>query len=636
MGFASYISSVWRRFDGYTRISEDLYIGPFVIWKVLQYIFVLLVRGRPHFWYTFESTAKSYPDKIALTFTRPVPGRTVADGDSQFFVESYTYQDVYDIVLRLSFILVNEYGVTADDTIAVDCTNRPLFIFLWFALWNIGSVPSFLNFNVTGSQLVHCLKVVDAKQLFYEEGSKKPVLETKQMISTEIPELQMNFLDEQSLMDRIIDKSAPKLRCANNTRRPNVHDYDPALLIYTSGTTGLPKSAIMSWRKCFLASALFGHVMRIKKKSTVFTAMPLYHSTAAVLGVLPVFGAGGTVALGNKFSVRTFWTQVKLTRATHVQYVGEVCRYLVNSGPVNDEKTHGAKIAFGNGLRPDIWVKFKERFGLEVIGEFYAATEAPFAVTNFQQGDFAIGACGSYGRLINRILTFHHFLVKMDPEDNQTIYRNDKGFCEQADCEEPGELLMRIMLPKKPETSFQGYLNNKKETESKVVRNVFRKGDAFFRTGDLLKTDRFGSMYFVDRLGDTFRWKSENVSATEVENEVLLCSSIEQCVVVGAKVPEHEGRAGFAVIESKPEADHAETLKELAKHVVATLPNYARPLFVKFGKVNFTDNHKLPRKVYANPELPGEGVFWLNGATGTYEALGDEDWQKILGGVARL
>lgn len=282
-------------------------------------------------------------------------------------------------------------------------------------------------------------------------------------------------------------------------------------------------------------------------ESTVFTAMPLFHSTAALLGACAILSHGGCLALSHKFSASTFWKQVYLTGATHIQYVGEVCRYLLHTPISKYEKMHKVKVAYGNGLRPDIWQDFRKRFNIEVIGEFYAATEAPFATTTFQKGDFGIGACRNYGTIIQWFLSFQQTLVRMDPNDDSVIYRNSKGFCEVAPVGEPGEMLMRIFFPKKPETSFQGYLGNAKETKSKVVRDVFRRGDAWYRCGDLLKADEYGLWYFLDRMGDTFRWKSENVSTTEVEDQLTASNKEQyaQVLVVGIKVPKYEGRAGF-------------------------------------------------------------------------------------------
>lgn len=386
-------------------------------------------------------------------------------------------------------------------------------------------------------------------------------------------------------MHELLNSQSPEFLQQDNVRTPlGLTDFKPSMLIYTSGTTGLPKSAIMSWRKSSVGCQVFGHVLHMTNESTVFTAMPLFHSTAALLGACAILSHGGCLALSHKFSASTFWKQVYLTGATHIQYVGEVCRYLLHTPISKYEKMHKVKVAYGNGLRPDIWQDFRKRFNIEVIGEFYAATEAPFATTTFQKGDFGIGACRNYGTIIQWFLSFQQTLVRMDPNDDSVIYRNSKGFCEVAPVGEPGEMLMRIFFPKKPETSFQGYLGNAKETKSKVVRDVFRRGDAWYRCGDLLKADEYGLWYFLDRMGDTFRWKSENVSTTEVEDQLTASNKEQyaQVLVVGIKVPKYEGRAGFAVIKLTDNSLDITAKTKLLNDSLSrlNLPSYAMPLFV--------------------------------------------------------
>lgn len=391
-----------------------------------------------------------------------------------------------------------------------------------------------------------------------------------------------------------------------------------------------------------MACGFFGNIMKINNTSNVMTAMPLYHSTAAMLGLCPTLAKGGCVSVCQKFSASTFWTQARLVGATHVQYVGEVCRYLLNAKPHPDEKKHNVRIAYGNGLRPDIWQEFKDRFGIEGVGEFYASTESPIATTNLQYGDFGVGACRKYGSLITNVLNTTQALVKMDPEDDNEILRDPKtGFCVTAGTNEPGELLMKIMDANNIEDSFQGYYGNKKATSSKIIRDVFKKGDAWFRSGDLLKMDEDGLLYFVDRLGDTFRWKSENVSATEVENEIMSTKAIKQAVVVGVRVPNHEGRAGFAVVDPLDGLSDQEVLQRIYEHVKKTLPKYAIPQFIKIGAdaIQASHNHKVPKNQYKNQKLPkGENgqevIYWL-GKNG-YEELTEDSWAQIMSGAAKL
>ncbi|ODV81816.1 acetyl-CoA synthetase-like protein [Suhomyces tanzawaensis NRRL Y-17324] len=638
--------------DAKYHIKDDFLLTQKVLTNLIPF-FYQCYKGRASYWYWFEKAAAKYPQNTAVSFPRPKknppPLSFDAEGnkiyDDQFTLENYTYQELFDMVLRFSHILKYEYGITSKDTIAVSCMNKPLFIIIWLSLWNIGALPAFLNFNTKDKPLVHCLKISKASQVLIDPDCADPVRETEDRIHQELPEVKLRYINEPELLKVLADKSRPKHRAPDETRRPDDGDHSPACLIYTSGTTGLPKSAIMSWRKAFMASKFFGYIMKIDSSSTVLTAMPLYHSTAAMLGVCPALLVGACVSVSQKFSATSFWTQAKLSNATHVQYVGEVCRYLLNSKPHPDQQKHNVSIAYGNGLRPDIWTNFKERFHIKAIGEFYASTESPIATTNLQYGEFGVGACRKYGSLINLLLSFTQVLVKMDPEDENEIWRNpDTGYATKADRNEPGELLMKILNASDPEKTFQGYYGNKSATSSKIVTDVFKKGDAWFRTGDLLKMDEDGLLYFVDRLGDTFRWKSENVSATEVENELMGSKSIKQSVVVGVKVPNHEGRAGFAVIEPIDDfadsSKHSEMLNKISEHVLKSLPKYAVPQFVKITEqIEASHNHKVPKNQYKNQKLPkGENgqdtIYWLH--NNKYEELTQDAWSGIMNGKSKL
>lgn len=624
------------------RVREDFYIIPFFLKALVKYIFAVR-QNRFQYWYVFAKQVKKNGSRTAICY----PKASFVKGEYE--LETYTYKEVYEIVLRFSYILHHKYGVNAGDHVGVDCTNKPLFLFLLLSLWNIGAVPALLNYNTLGNPLVHSLKIAHVGKVFIEPQASGPIRESEKLIKEAMPDIELNYLEEERLMEVLSNPKSHEFLQSDDIRSPKgLTDYKPALFIYTSGTTGLPKSAIMSWRKAVFACNLFSHVFHMSKESTVLTAMPLFHSTAAMLGLCAVLSQGGCLAMVNKFSASNFWKQAYQTRATHVQYVGEICRYLLQTPVSKYEHMHCVKVAYGNGLRPDIWQKFRKRFNIEIIGEFYAATEAPFATTCIQKGDFGVGACKSYGSIINWFLSFQQVLIRMDPDDDSVIFRNSKGFCEKPAIGEPGEMLMKILFPKKPETSFQGYLGNKKETQSKILRDVFKKGDAYYRCGDLFKKDENGLLYFLDRLGDTYRWKSENVSTTEVEDQIMSCNDKDfaQVVVVGVKIPGYEGRAGFAVIkllnyDNTSEKQKIEMLEDMLTHLNRELPNYARPIFVKFvDKIEMTDTNKVSKKTYKNQVLPhganeDETIYWLKDYK-QYKVLTDEDWQDIVSQNVKL
>ncbi|ODV85662.1 hypothetical protein CANARDRAFT_27766 [[Candida] arabinofermentans NRRL YB-2248] len=637
------------KFEQKYRIREDLYLAPTVIYAAIRHAYQCFISKKVSLWYPFEQSCFTNKNKIALNFIRPIKGKSLAiDGDDSFELQSYTYTELYEIILRLSYILVNDYGICKNDIIAMDFSNKPLFIFLWFSLWNIGAIPSFINYNLTQNPLLHSLKVVNAKQVFVDDEISKNFKSTLKSIELELPNLSINFINENDFLLKLTDLKTPKLRIDDKIRDENTLYYDPAVLVYTSGTTGLPKAAVNSWRKTYFASYFFPHAIRLTSNSNIYTAMPLYHGTASILGVLPALIQGATLSLGTKFSLSSYWTQVKLTKANTIQYVGEVCRYLVGaSDELRDEKSIKGQVhaAYGNGLRKDIWMKFKERYGIETIGEFYASSESPFAMTCYERdGTVGVGAIRNQGWLADKALSLEYIIVKTEDEDDMAIYRDSKtGFGRKAKSGEKGELLMKVMNPKNIKATFPGYLNNEQATYSKVIKDVFKKGDVYIRTDDLLSYDQYGCIHFVDRLGDTYRWKSENVSTTEVENEIMsIENEISNCVVVGAKIPNHEGRCGYAIIELIDETiDRNELLKQLAKNVFARLPHFARPCFIRFEKIDLGHTHKISKKVFRDPILPHgksgkDTVYWLDTSDKTYKLLDEPTYSKICQGVIRL
>ncbi|SSD61058.1 probable Very long-chain fatty acid transport protein [Saccharomycodes ludwigii] len=648
--YSHIFANLYDYFDSKTRLREDFHIAPYFFIALFSYIKSLIITKKFQYWYIFESKVSKHPKKLCLVYPN-----LQANGD--FNIEQYTYKEVYDIVLRLSYYLHNDLNIKEAEIVGMYYTNKPTFIFFWLALWNLGAIPAFMNYNSAGAPLIHSLKIANIKHVLIDPETIDVFTLNKPDIMQNFPYIKLHEINEDSLYSNVLFNAEkyPKFRQSDKIRSPKtLTDYSPACLIYTSGTTGLPKSAIMSWRKACLGCSLFGRIYHMNgKNSVVFTAMPLYHSTAALLGVCAVFSQGGCVALSHKFSASTFWKQVYLTKATHVQYVGEICRYLLNTKPSQYEQLHNVKIAYGNGLRPDIWTDFKKRFNIPVIGEFYASTEAPFATTSYQTGDFGVGACRNYGPLVTWFLSYEQRLVKMDPNDSAKVYRDPQdGLCRDPEIGEPGEVLMRIFFPKKPETSFQGYLGNKSATDSKVLRDVFRNGDAWYRSGDLLKSDKYGLWYFVDRMGDTFRWKSENVSTKEVEDQFMHTALGEKCideiVVVGLKVLNFEGKCGFACISLKKDGSNfqsveqrVEFLNKILETLNKNLPKYALPVFVKFvDEIEHTDNHKIKKTSYSNQMLPhgsgnNETLYFLRNYK-KYQELTDKDWDDIKNNIIKL
>ncbi|KAJ8113519.1 hypothetical protein OPT61_g4365 [Boeremia exigua] len=592
-----------------------------------------------------------------------------------FHGQSWTYKQAYDIVLRYGTWLKTK-GVQSGEIVAMDFVNSETFIWVWFGLWSIGAKPAFINYNLTGKPLIHTIKTSTARLVLVDEESKANFAEAVmiehgfssapgtavngrearydfEMDQSEVPrsvksqalaevqqqgitatpqkrQLEIVFFDKQ-LQDSIL--MLQPIRQPDSCRAGQLRN-GMAMLIYTSGTTGLPKPAIMAWAKCSGAAKYVSSWMNIKD-DVMYTSMPLYHSSASVLGVCAVLRAGGTICLSSKFSHKTFWPEVVASKATIIHYVGETCRYLLSAPPSALDRAHHVRAAFGNGLRPDVWEPFKERFGIQTIYEFYAATEAPGGMWNRSDNTFSSGAIGRDGTIGTLLFGAGRCVVRTDPDaDGAQPLRNNNGLCQVCDWNESGELLYKLD-PANIESKFQGYFGNDKATSSKIIRNVKKSGDAYFRSGDLVRADKEGRWWFVDRIGDTFRWKSENVSTAEVADAVGRHTAVDEVAVYGVQVPGHDGRAGCAAVvlnasalstsanAEKSIAVKGEVLKALAAHVTKDLPAFARPIWIRVTRqLQTTGTNKLQKHVLQKEgidpeaiEQAGDALYWLSGGT---------------------
>lgn len=370
-------------------------------------------------------------------------------------------------------------------------------------------------------------------------------------------------------------------------------------------------------------------------KDRIYTPMPLYHSSALFLCIGASFVSGSTVIIGRKFSARRYWDEVRAHDATVVQYIGEIARYLLAVPPSPKDKQHRVRMAYGNGMRPDVWQKFRERFGVEIISEFFAASEGNGGLLNYNTGKFGAGAVGRLGSLASKVRPDFK-IVKVDPI-TEDIYRDPKtGLCVECGPKEPGEFIMRIGTSSM--SKFQGYANNPEATAKKVLKDALAKGDAWFRSGDLMSKDEDGFFYFGDRLGDTFRWRSENVSTTEVS--AALGEVVGEANVYGVLVPGHDGRAGCAAIP----ADYASQLdfKQLADAARKSLPKYAVPIFLRIvPKMESTGTVKQQKVALRNEgiyhdKVKGDALYWLPPNADKYLPFTAEDLKSIEAGKIKL
>jgi acyl-CoA synthetase (AMP-forming)/AMP-acid ligase II len=388
--------------------------------------------------------------------------------------------------------------------------------------------------------------------------------------------------------------------------------------------------------------------------------MPLYHSSATLLAFLPCLMSATTLIVGRRFSARKFWKEVQESQATIIQYVGETMRYLLAIPPQIDpvtgedlEKTHHVRMAFGNGLRPDIWNRVKERFNIGIVAEFYAATEGTSGSWNLSANDFSAGAIGRNGVFVELALGRSIAIAEVDPVTEIPWRDPQTGFCKRVPRGTPGELLYALD-PANIQSKFQGYYGNAQATEDKVLRDVFAHGDAWFRTGDLVRWDREGRWFFSDRIGDTFRWKSENVSTSEIAEVLGGHSDVLEANVYGVALPHHDGRAGCAAIIFKGQTAPAAgaqpsvaepspaTLETLATHLTANLPKFAVPLFLRVTSgMQATGNNKQQKHLLRTEGVDPSHVaatrdrlYWLQDHR--YVPFGQKDWDRMTGGQVRL
>lgn len=546
-------------------------------------------------------------------------------GETAFFFEGEetTYAGLEARANRFA-AWASSSGLKRGDTAAIFLENHPDIIALWFGLSKLGITAALINNNLKGDGLVHCLHAAKAKAIISSEGLSGAISE----IETKLPGLLIHGTLGQNDLTAARLASQPAWR-PSRASRDGLKGKDVALLIYTSGTTGLPKAAKMSHARCLTMMSGFIDATRAAPGDRIYETLPLYHGTTGLCGVGTALLSGAAVVLRRKFSASEFWQDVHDYEATMFVYVGELGRYLMNNPPAPQERGHKLRCAFGNGMREDIWREFTARTGVEKIIEFYGSTEGNISLINL---DSRPGAVGRIPPMIRERMPVR--LINVDPATG-SVHRTDKGLCREVPPDTPGEAVGKI-LEGDSRWRFDGY-SDPAATEKKVIRNVFEDGDAWFRSGDLLRRDEDGYFYFVDRLGDTFRWKSENVSTSEVEDVLSRLDFITMSNVFGVDIPYTEGRAGMAAISVSDELD----MPALYQHVAGALPAYARPIFLRLlpdqqvtGTMKFRKTD-LVRQAYL-PTPDKQDVWIIDPGNKTYRPITPGDLEQIEAGTARL
>ncbi|GAA96919.1 uncharacterized protein L969DRAFT_105494 [Mixia osmundae IAM 14324] len=581
-------------------------------------------------YYKFEKSVKKSPDAVCY----------ICDG------KSLTWKEVEDKAHQVGHFFLSK-GIKRKDVVAIYMPNKPAYPILWLGLMYIDAVPAFINYNLTGEGLVHCISVADAKFVVFEHDLESSIADIESVLASKNAEARLLRWDDEwseglhnSSMPTCKNAETVDAKIINNMstqplphvgHRDKIGFQDPCCLVYTSGTTGLPKAASCSHGRIGFASIMWGWVNHIKTGDRIYTPMPLYHSTASFLAIAMSWAARSSVVIGRRFSATRFWDEVRASDATVIQYVGEVCRYLLAVPPQPNDKDHKVRLAYGNGMRKEVYARFKERFGVKAISEFFASTEGNGSLFNYNTGPFGEGAVGRDGTIASFTRRKDQCIIKIDPLTEEP-YRDPKGRCVRADVNEPGELI--TMIDKTSAfKNFTGYHGNEAATKKKILSDVFAPGDLYFRTGDLLRKDADGFSFFGDRLGDTFRWKSENVSTEQVAT--ALNEVVEEANVYGVELPGHDGRAGCAAVPATNMIDY----DKVARHVAARLPKYAQPLFIRIvPKMETTGTAKQVKVALRNegvdPLKVQDPVYWLKGTT--YVPFSRDDWAAIKAGKVKL
>jgi fatty-acyl-CoA synthase len=580
----------------------------------------------------------------ALELTAPIarnPGRTLPVVVEDLATRSGTapalLSDREQLTYRALSERANQYarwalalGLQKGDVVCLLMANRPEYMAIWLGITNVGVVVSLLNTNLSGPSLAHCIDVVTPKHIIVSEELAATVQATLPHLKAR-PTLWVcgNLGIQSAGKDLEVEKFSGEGLAQGERRETTIEDR--ALYIYTSGTTGQPKAANVSHGRVMQWSHWFAGMMDVQKADRMYNCLPMYHSVGGVQATGAMLVGGGSVAIREKFSASLFWADIVRWDCTFFQYIGELCRYLLNTAECGAEKEHRIRLACGNGLSTETWDVFKERFRIPHILEFYAATEGNVSLFNVHGKRGAIGHIPSY--LTHR---FSPALVVFDAEQGVPA-RDERGRCVRCAPNQPGEALSKLDEdPSNVGSRFEGY-TSAVASESKILRDVFEAGDAWVRTGDLMRKDEKGFFYFVDRVGDTFRRKGENVAASEVAQVMNAFPGIDHANVYGVVVPGIEGRVGMAAIATAEEFD----LAQLHSHVSSLLPSYARPMFLRICKqTELTGTFKyskteLRREGY-DPETCGDALYFADRGKRDFVPLNAELYRRIVDGKLKL
>ena len=533
----------------------------------------------------------------------------------------YTYKEFNEkINLYANYLL--SLGVTKGEVINIFVENRPELLFLIGAMSKIGTIGALINTRQRSSILLHSLKLNPVKIYIVGEELIKPFEEIKSGLGLTGKE-KLFFLKDKGKIDipeDFIDlqKEIEDESKENPSPKTEIKGKDTYIYIFTSGTTGLPKAAHI--RNMYTVTSIntwSSVILHMTPDDIMYICLPLFHSNAIHIAWSAAIGGGSAIAIARRFSVRNFWEDIKKFNATCFNYIGEICRYLYNQPPSPKDRSHRVYKICGNGLSPEIWKEFKERFGIREIYEHYGMTEMWGAFVNYLNLDCTVGYNAA-----------PYAIVKYNIENNEPE-RGKNGFLLRVEEGQAGLLIIQAWS----EYVFAGY-TDKKASEKKILYDVFEKGDVWMNASDVVRNIGYKHAQFVDRLGDTFRWKGNNVSTTEVEDIITSFEEIDHASVYGVEIPGCEGRAGMASILATVKHDKFD-FNNFVKALQNNLPNYALPIFIRFlSELNTTSTYKIQKydmkKIGFNIKKTNNPIYvYLPGST-EYTLLTERNYKNIL------
>jgi fatty-acyl-CoA synthase len=566
------------------------------------------------------------------TFPVVVEELAQARGDAPALLadsETLSYRELAARARRYSSWAIAN-GVSKGDVVCLLMANRPEYMAVWLGVTAVGGVVALLNTNVTGPSLAHSISIVSPLHVIVASEFADRLMDAIPG-TARTPKLWVHGSSPRDFerIDSALEHLGHDPQGLQEHRSVSIDDR--ALFIYTSGTTGLPKAASVSHARLMQWTHWFAGLMNTGASDRLYNCLPMYHSVGGVLATGAALVGGGSVVVKEKFSATQFWSDVVRWDCTLFQYIGELCRYLLYTPHQPSEARHHIRMCCGNGLRPDVWTDFQNRFRIPQILEFYAATEGNVSLFNVE------GKVGAIGRVPPFLA--HRFpaaLVRFDVEAEAPA-RDANGRCIRCEPHEVGEAIGPLFRDATNVGSrFEGYTDSG-ATEKKILHDVFEPGDAWFRTGDLMRRDEKGFFYFVDRIGDTFRWKGENVATSEVSNAICEFHGIKEANVYSVAIPGTDGRAGMAAIVVDGELD----LQGLRDHLDARLPEYAWPMFLRIQQaMSVTGTFKYAKNDLVSdgydPDVTADPLYFNAREQGAYVRLDKMLYDQIQSGAMRV